>query len=69
MSTIYYKIMERDGCNFKTLFHGNFGSRKILKERWTRAQIRPRAKDGTGKKTYKSGWHIHCFFNLEGEMP
>jgi len=58
MNKIYYKIMEKDGGNFKTLFHGNFGSRKVLKERWTRAQIRLKVKDGAGKKTYKSGWHI-----------
>lgn len=50
--------MERDGKNFKTLFYGNFGSRRVYKKRWIKAQVRPEAKDSSGGTTYKSGWHV-----------
>jgi uncharacterized protein YndB with AHSA1/START domain len=52
-----YKIMERHQNGFRTLFHGNWGSRIIPVNQWVEAQIREEAKDGTSKTTYRSGWH------------
>jgi hypothetical protein len=57
--TIAYKIMELSPSpsHYKTLFHGNEGSRSIPTDQWVKAQVRPYAKDGTQKTTYASGWH------------
>lgn len=57
-TTKAYKIMEYHDGIFKTLFHGNFGSRVIQSNKWIKAQIRERVKDGTSKTYYKSGWHV-----------
>lgn len=62
MDNIGYKIVEMDNGKLKTLFHGNFGTRTLLKEVWMPAQVRPEARDGKGK-TYKSGWHLFTNIN------
>jgi hypothetical protein len=49
--------MERHQHGYRTLFHGNYGSRIIPVGEWVDAQIREEAKDGTSKTTYRSGWH------------
>ena len=58
-ATTAYKIMELEPFtgNFKTLFHGNHGSRTIATKEWVKAQKRIGCKDGTQKTTYDSGWH------------
>jgi hypothetical protein len=53
-----YKIVERYEDGIRTLFHGNYGTRRIEQGRWVRAEVRPRAKDGTSKTTYQSGFHL-----------
>jgi len=59
MNTIAYKIMERSSLptHYRTLFHGNNGSREIVTDQWIKAQVRHNAKDGTQKTTYTTGWH------------
>lgn len=59
MTTIAFKIMERTASAdyFKTLFHGNFGTRTILSNKYISAQIREEARDEAGSTTYRSGWH------------
>lgn len=58
-TTIAYKIMERSDVtgHFKTLFHGNFGSRTVPANKYLAAQIRKEARDGANSTTYRSGWH------------
>ena len=57
--TIAYKIMDTSDStrHYKTLFHGNNGSRSIPTDQWVKAQVRHGAKDGTQKTTYTTGWH------------
>ena len=52
-----YKIVERDGADYKTLFHGLNGSRTIEPGVWLKAD-KKMVKDGTSKTTYLSGWHV-----------
>jgi hypothetical protein len=55
----YYKIVEKGGDGkFRSLFHGTNGTRIMEKGVWLKAQIREYAKDGTGKTTYRSGYHV-----------
>ncbi|WP_318491911.1 hypothetical protein [Photobacterium leiognathi] len=53
-----FKIVEKKNGQYLTLFHGNFGSRKLTANEWITAQIRDKAKDGTSKSVYRSGFHI-----------
>ena len=46
---ITYKIMEKHNGEYRTLFHGNFGSRTIPVGEWQDAQIREQSKDGASK--------------------
>lgn len=61
-----YKIMERSDIagHFKTLFHGNFGSRTVEAQKYLKAQIRPEAYDGSRSTTYRSGWHTLRSYEL-----
>ena len=51
-----YKIVREEKGELKWLFHGNFGTRKIEKNKWIKAQIREEAIDGKGIP-YRSGFH------------
>ena len=64
---IGYKIMERSDKpgHFKTLFHGNFGSRTVDANKYLKAQIRPEAYDGSRSTTYRSGWHTLRSYDLD----
>lgn len=56
----YYRIVEVDvEGNYKTLFHGNQGSRKLEVGKWLKSIQKP-VRDGShGKaKEYTSGWHV-----------
>jgi len=55
----YYKIVEIDKKgNYKTLFHGNNGSRIMEKGKWLKSEQKI-VRDGSKKtsKEYTSGWH------------
>ena len=54
---IWYKIVDYENDNYKTLFHGINKSRVLKFGEWLEADIKP-VKDGTSKTTYMSGWHI-----------
>ncbi len=66
---IGYKIMERSDTegHFKTLFHGNFGSRTVASKKYLKAQIRPAARDGANSTTYRSGWHTLRTYDLAAQ--
>jgi len=53
----WFKIVDKEQNIYKTLFHGNNGSRILKLKEWIQAEIKP-VKDGTSKTTYQSGWHI-----------
>lgn len=53
----WYKIVERQNGNIKTLFHGLNGSRIIPENKWLKAE-KKLVRDGTSKTYYISGWHI-----------
>lgn len=52
-----YKIVEKHNDDFKTLFHGVNGSKKIPYNKWIAADEKI-VRDGSGETTYLSGWHI-----------
>ena len=54
---LYYKIVEKQGDEFLTLFHGINGSRVLPKNKWIKAVIKDNVMDGKGSK-YTSGLHI-----------
>lgn len=78
----YYRIVEvdKDG-NYKTLFHGNNGSRILKINTWLRSNQKP-VRDGSRQKAkkYISGWHcmpgtkervekfIKTYFKAEREL-
>ena len=53
----WYKIVDYENGQYKTLFHGVNRSRVLKFNEWLEADIKP-VKDGTSKTTYMSGWHI-----------
>jgi len=55
--TTWYKIVEKHPDGFKTLFHGNNGSRLLETDVWLEANIKT-VIDGSGGKRYLSGWHV-----------
>jgi hypothetical protein len=57
MPKIYYKIVETDGVDIFTLFHGINGTRKLPIGKWVKAEIKKNIRDGVGKR-YTSGIHI-----------
>jgi hypothetical protein len=57
MSVPAFKIVEANGPDLKTLFHGIDGSRKLPSGRWLTA-AKKMVKDGTSKTRYLSGFHI-----------
>ena len=57
MKKLYYKIVETDGKDFFTLFHGINGTRKLPLNQWIKAEIKENVMDGKGKK-YISGIHV-----------
>ena len=55
---LWYKIVERDkSYNYRTLFHGVDGSRRLPVGKWMRSQQKE-VSDGYRGTKYKSGWHI-----------
>ena len=52
-----WKIVEAVGAQVRTLFHGVNGTRTLPCGVWVRAVERP-VRDGTGKTTYLSGFHV-----------
>jgi len=54
---IAYKIVEKDGNGYKTLFHGVEKSRKLPTNVWIKAEQKM-VKDGSGGKEYLSGFHV-----------
>lgn len=53
----YYKIVEKKGNNYLTLFHGINGTRVLPINEWITAEIKANVADGKGK-TYTSGLHV-----------
>lgn len=56
----YFRIVEVDDKgNYKTLFHGNNGSRILEKNKWLKS-VQKKVRDGSKKtaKEYLSGWHV-----------
>jgi len=54
-SNEYFKIIEIKNNQFKTLFHGLNGSRKLPIEKWIMADLKTVNDGGT---SYLSGWHV-----------
>lgn len=57
MPTKVYKIVVSYSGLLKTLFHGINGSRILKKNIWLKADEKY-VSDGSGGKTYKSGFHV-----------
>jgi hypothetical protein len=53
-----FKIMDFEDGKLKTLFHGLNGSRVVRQWVPLYADMKKGVKDGTGKATYTSGWHV-----------
>lgn len=51
-----YRIVELDGGQIKTLFHGKAGSRVLEMGAWLEADDKT-VRDGSGNRWYRSGWH------------
>ena len=62
MSDYYYKIMDYEGGNFRTLFHGLNGSKTVPMYEWLQARVAI-VSDGTNGTKYKSGWHVFTSFD------
>lgn len=59
---MWYKIVEMhdsnlDAPHFRTLFHGNNGSRKLETDKWLEAEQKV-VHDGSNGTPYTSGWHV-----------
>lgn len=56
---IYYKIVDKINGEYKVLFHGLNGSKKIKTNEWLQAELKT-VTDGDPKRStsYLSGWHI-----------
>jgi hypothetical protein len=55
---IAYKIVELGPRGPRALFHGTNGSRDFPMNAWYAAEQREGVRDGTGKHTYRAGWHV-----------
>lgn len=53
----YYKIMDYEKGNLRTLFHGLDGSKTVPMYKWLHAKV-AEVSDGTNGTKYISGWHI-----------
>jgi hypothetical protein len=53
----WYKIVDYENGQYKTLFHGVNKSRVLKFNEWLEADMKM-VKDGTSKTSYMSGWHI-----------
>jgi hypothetical protein len=54
---LWWKIVEYDGANVKTLFHGVNGTRIMPVGVWLAAE-KKMVTDGSGQQKYLSGFHI-----------
>jgi hypothetical protein len=52
-----YKIVEREGAEMRTLFHGVNRSRQLPLGTWLTAE-RKWVRDGSGQERYLSGFHV-----------
>ena len=52
-----YKIVEREGGQIRTLFHGVNRSRTLPKGAWLTAE-KKWVRDGSGQALYLSGFHV-----------
>ena len=56
---LYYKIVDKINDEYKVLFHGLNGSKKIKINEWIRAELKIVTDDDPKRSTsYLSGWHI-----------
>ncbi len=53
----WFKIVDYDGSDYKTLFHGVEGSRKLEFCKWL-PSVTKEVTDGSSTRFYMSGWHI-----------
>ena len=53
----YYKIVNKIGDEYYSLFHGTLKSRKLPKDIWIKADNKL-VRDGSGGTYYMSGFHI-----------
>lgn len=53
----YYKIMDYEQGQLKTLFHGLNGSRTVPMFKWLQADVKEVFDGSTGTR-YMSGWHV-----------
>lgn len=56
MNKVWYKIVEQENGEIKTLFHSFQKSRTLQTECWLTAE-KKMVRDGKGKE-YLSGWHV-----------
>jgi hypothetical protein len=54
---LWWKIVEYDGKNVRTLFHAVAGSRVLQLGLWLPA-VKKMVRDGSGKNWYVSGFHV-----------
>lgn len=57
MNKIYYRICERKGDEYLSLFHGTQHSRRLPKGQWLNADVKV-VQDGSHGQTYISGFHV-----------
>lgn len=53
----WYKIVDYENGQYKTLFHGVNKSRVLKFHEWLEADVK-HVQDGSSRTTYLSGWHI-----------
>ena len=75
-----YKIMDvAPNGDLRTLFHGINGSRVVPQNVDIKANVKDGCRDGSGKRTYTSGWHtvetldqahdyLRFFWNLSNKV-
>ena len=54
----YYRIMDYENGNIKTLFHALNGSRTVPMFQWLQAKV-AEVSDGKNGTKYTSGWHVY----------
>lgn len=62
MTDYYYKIMDYEKGDLKTLFHGHEGSRTVPMYEWLKAKVK-KVYDGSDKRSYVCGWHVFESFD------
>ena len=57
MTDYYYKIMDYENGQVKTLFHGHNGSKVVPMFEWLQS-TKKEVFDGSNGTRYMSGWHV-----------